>query len=101
MEIVIPILSNAQTATQSPPAFSWEDWYEGVGGRSIVLPEGQKILREIYEEQYLRFNGPVASERRAFHSDEEASAIIKERAALFGADIVGICEIEPSDIYQG
>jgi epoxyqueuosine reductase QueG len=39
--------------------------------------------------------------RREFDSPEEAAAHLKEKAAEFGADLVGICEIAPSDIYKG
>lgn len=35
----------------------------------------------------------------SFASTQEAAAHLKERALEFGADIVGIGEIEPSDVY--
>ena len=85
----------------SPPAFSWDDWYAGLGGRAINLPEVEKILHEIYHEQFPRFNGSVAKEKLPFKTPAEAAVHIKEKAREFGADIVGICEIEPSDIYRG
>ena len=90
-----------QAAPVSPPAFSWEAWYAGVGGRSIRLPEAEAYFRRIYEEQIPRFQGEVSSTRHTFASPEEASARLKAKAREFGADIVGICEIEPSDIYRG
>lgn len=46
-----------------PPAFAWEACYDGVGGGAIDIPEGDEILRQIYEEQYPRFDGPVAAEK--------------------------------------
>jgi ferredoxin len=85
----------------SPPAFGWEEWYEGVGGRKINLPEVRHYHELIYNEQIPRFHGEVAPTRHEFASPAEASAHIKARALELGADIVGICEIEPSDIYRG
>jgi epoxyqueuosine reductase QueG len=85
----------------SAPAFAWEDWYEAVGGRSIAIDEVNTYLRKIYDDQYARFTGDVAPVRRDFSSPHEAAAHLKERATAFGADIVGICEIEPSDVYRG
>jgi len=87
--------------TTSPPAFDWEAWYAAVGGRTIKIPEVDEILRQIRDEQYPRFVGDVASERHAFSSPVEAATHLKTKAIEFGADIVGICEIEPSDVYAG
>jgi ferredoxin len=95
------MLNMSATEKPSPPAFAWEDWYAAVGGRTIHVDEVDSILRQIFEEQYNRFDGPIADERRPFDSPEEASAHVKAKALQFGADIVGICEIEPSDIYGG
>lgn len=85
----------------NPPPFAWEAWYEAAGGRTIAIDEVSKYLRLIYEEQEPRFTGPVAPERHAFASAEEASAHLKARARELGADLAGICEIEPSDVYRG
>ena len=85
----------------NPPPFAWEDWYAAVGGRSIRIEEADDILRRIYTDQQPRFKGPVAEARRAFASPDAAAEHLKARALEFGADIVGICEIEPSDVYQG
>jgi len=85
----------------SPPAFAWDEWYEMVGGRSICIPEVDDVLRQIYDGQYARFHGPVAETQHPFASPAEASRHIKDKALEFGADIVGICEIEPSDVYRG
>ncbi len=84
-----------------PPAFAWDDWYATVGGRSIRIPEVTDLLQEIFNHQYPRFDGDVATESRAFASPAEAARHLKEKALEFGADIVGICEIEPSDVYRG
>lgn len=84
----------------SPPPFAWEDWYASVGGRTIAIDEVSALLQRIYDDQYLRFDGPVAPERRAFTSPEDAAHELKARALEFGADIVGICEIEPADVYR-
>ena len=83
------------------PAFSWDEWYAEVGGRSIQIDAVEGYLREIRERQYPRFDGPVAAERRAFASEAEAAADLKAQAKALGADIVGICRIEPSDVYRG
>jgi len=72
-----------------------------VGGRPSRPDDINEILRQIFEEQYPRFNGPVAPEQRVFSSPEEAAEHLKAKSVELGADIVGICEIEPSDVYQG
>jgi len=84
-----------------PSPFAWEDWYASVGGRPPRPDDINEILRQIFEEQYPRFNGPVAPEQRVFSSPEEAAEHLKAKSVELGADIVGICEIEPSDVYQG
>src|SRR5581483_3185100 len=45
--------------------------------------------------------GDIAKVKYLFSSPAEAATVIKEKALEFGADIVGICEIEPGDIYKG
>ncbi len=85
----------------APPAFAWDDWYATVGGRSIRIPEVTDLLKEIFDHQYPRFDGDVAADRRPFASPADAAQHLKEKALEFGADIVGICEIEPSDVYRG
>ena len=72
-----------------------------MGGRPSRPDDINEILRQIFEEQYPRFNGPVAPEQRVFSSPEEAAEHLKAKSVELGADIVGICEIEPSDVYQG
>jgi len=89
------------SGSASPPAFAWEEWYARVGGRSIHIDAVDDLLRRIYEEQYPRFEGEVAAERRAFGLPAEASRHVKEAARACGADIVGICAIEPGDVYRG
>jgi epoxyqueuosine reductase len=84
-----------------PPPFAWEDWYSLVGGRSIRIEEADDYLRRIYDDQYKRFDGDVAPTRRDFPTPAEAARHLKDKALECGADIVGICEIEPSDIYRG
>ena len=85
----------------APPTFAWEEWYAAVGGRSINIEEVTVYLRKIYEDQSTRFDGEVAPVRHVFESPGDAARHLKEKAGQFGADIVGICEIEPSDIYRG
>jgi len=91
----------ANQSPSSPPAFAWEDWYAAVGGRSINIDEVSTYLKKIYDDQYHRFNGVVAPVRHDFASVDEAAAAVKASAIEFGADIVGICKIEPSDVYRG
>jgi epoxyqueuosine reductase len=93
--------SSARTAVTAPPAFAWDDWYAAVGGRSIRIPEVDDVLKRIYNDQYSRFDGAVASERHPFASPADAARYVKAKATEFGADIVGICRIEPSDVYRG
>ena len=85
----------------SVPAFAWDDWYAAVGGRSIRIDAVDDYLRQIREDQQPRFTGPVASTRRTFASPADAATHLKEKALEFDADIVGICEIEQSDVYKG
>lgn len=84
-----------------PPSFAWETWYESVGGRSIKIDEVDEMLRMIYDEQYPRFAGAVASRRVTFDSPVAATDDVKANALAFGADVVGIAEIEASDVYRG
>jgi len=85
----------------SPPSFAWDDWYALVGGRSIRIEEVDAYLRRIYDDQYSRFDGDIAPVRLDFSSPADASRHLKDKAIECGADIVGICEIEPSDVYRG
>jgi epoxyqueuosine reductase len=85
----------------SQPAFAWEEWYQLVGGRSIRIDAVDHYLRQIREHQEPRFSGPVSGTRRRFESPEAAAAHVKAKALELGADIVGICEIEASDVYRG
>lgn len=90
----------AATST-APPAFDWNEWYESVGGRSIDIPEVQDYMHRIHTVQVPLFDGPTADHRHTFASANEASALIKETARSYGADLVGVCEIESTDIYRG
>lgn len=45
--------------------------------------------------------GAAAPERHLFGTPREAAEYLKQKALEFGADIVGICEIEPSHFDQG
>ncbi len=83
------------------PAFSWDEWYAQVGGRSIKIDQVDEYLRQIREDQSPRFEGEVAANQRAFGSPVEAAQHLKQKAHEFRADIVGICEIEASDVYRG
>jgi len=85
----------------SVPAFAWDEWYAAVGGRSIRIEAVDDYLRLIRETQQPRFTGDVAPQRHVFASPLEAATHLKDKAQEFGADIAGICEIEPSDVYRG
>lgn len=87
-------------ASTSPPAFSWDDWYSSVGGRSIHIAEVDLILQQIREYQYPKFIGEVNPRQTVFESTAAASSAIKKMAFVSGADEVGIAEIEPTDIYK-
>jgi epoxyqueuosine reductase QueG len=88
-------------AGSSPAPFAWEDWYAAVGGRPGRPQEVEEFLRLIYEDQYPRFSGEVAAGRQTFDSPADAAHHLKDKSLEFGADIVGICAIEPSDVYVG
>jgi epoxyqueuosine reductase len=85
----------------SPPAFAWDEWYASVGGRTIDIPELQQLLDDIRNDQYKRFESGVSPVVTEFESPVAAAAAIKLKATELGADMVGICEIEPSDVYRG
>jgi ferredoxin len=87
--------------TSHPPAFAWDQWYASVGGRSIRIDEVDALLRRIHDDQYPRFTGEVSPEPRHFGSPDDAAAFVKQQAREFGADIVGICEIDEHDVYRG
>lgn len=82
-----------------PAPFAWDAWYGSVGGRTINIPEVDTIMREIVENQYPRFTSPLAESRLHFADAAEASRWVKERARLHGADIIGICAVEETDVY--
>ncbi|HET6897686.1 MAG TPA: hypothetical protein VFK70_05035, partial [Vicinamibacteria bacterium] len=65
-------------APSSPPAFSWEKWYTGVGGRTIRIDAVDEYLRQIRQEQEPRFRGPVAERRRDLGSPARAAQDLKE-----------------------
>lgn len=87
--------------SQRPPAFAWENWYAAVGGRSIKIDQVDDYLSQIFDNQYPRCDGPVAPERYLFSSPQHAADHLKQKAVEFGGDIVGICAIEPTDVYRG
>src|SRR5215831_11866306 len=70
----------------SPPAFSWDDWYQSVGGRTIKIAEVDEILYNIREYQYPKFNGQVNAEQTIFESTAKASEAVKQKAFALGAD---------------
>ena len=84
----------------SPPPFAWDSWYAGAGGRTIAIPEANAILQEIYNDQYPRCFGATAAERTLM-SETDAAATVKAKARELGADLVGVCEIAPEDVYRG
>lgn len=87
--------------TKQQAAFNWDKWYESVGGRTIHIDEVDAYLKQIYEDQYARFTGEVSANKMEFESALHASNHIKGKAKEFGADLVGMCEIELSDVYSG
>lgn len=90
-----------QADPDSPPAFAWEQWYGARGGRTIAIDEVDDILRAIREEQEPRFGGPVAASRTELGDPAQAAARVKQKARELGADLVGICALEPTDLYRG
>lgn len=81
-------------------AFQWDEWYEKVGGRSIKIDAVDDYLQQIYQDQYQRLDGPVNATVQPF-TPTEAASLIKSKAIALGADMVGVCEVEPSDVYNG
>ena len=76
-------------AQPSPPPFAWDDWYALVGGRSIRIDEVDGYLRQIYNDQYKRFDGEVAPTRRDFPTPADAARHLKHKATEFGAESTG------------
>jgi ferredoxin len=72
----------------------------GVGGRTIEIAEVEKLLRHIYEDQWPRFESSVADEQTSLGTPSEAAEHIKAKATQLGADIVGVAEIEATDLYR-
>lgn len=60
--------SDEEVMAVLPPPFQWEKWYEAVGGRTISIDEVNTLQRQIHQEQYPRFDGPVAALRHEFAS---------------------------------
>jgi ferredoxin len=85
----------------APPAFQWPQWYQGAGGRQIAIREIDDLMRQIFQEQVPRFQGPVAASQHAFATGADAASFVKRTALSLGADMVGICELAPSDLYRG
>jgi len=90
-----------QASSTSPPAFSWDDWYSSVGGRTIKIVEVDEILYQIREYQYPKFKGALNQQQTVFENIAKASEAVKQKAFALGADEVGIAEIEATDIYKG
>ena len=86
-------------SSTSPPAFSWDDWYSSVGGRSIHIAEVDFILQQIREYQYPKFKGEVNPQQTVFETTDLASTSIKKMAFELGADEVGVAEIEPATAH--
>ena len=85
-----------------PPAFAWDDWYRvSRADRSIRIDEVDDYLRRIYDDQSRGFKARSRPPAARSNRRRKPPAILKEKALEFGADIVGICEIEPSDVYRG
>ena len=93
--------SAGMSESARPPAFAWDDWYATIGGRSIKVDQVDSYLRQIFDNQYPRCDGPVAPEQHLFTSPTHAADHLKQKAIEFGGDIVGICAIEPTDVYRG
>lgn len=90
-----------KASNSTPPPFNWNEWYDSIGGRKINIDDADKILNQIKEYQLPRFTGSLNSKKTSFKSPQLAAQNIKEFALQFGADEVGVAEIEESDIYKG
>lgn len=90
-----------EASPDAPPAFAWERWYGSIGGRTIEIAEVTRILRAIRDEQLPRFEGEVAPRPASAPEPAEVAAAIKDAARSLGAEMVGVCELEPSDLYRG
>ncbi len=80
-----PVGPVTEATPTSPPAFGCESWSASIGGRRPPIPEVQRVLRAIYDEQHPRFDGDVAPEPTSFGANE-----LKAEARRLGADIVGV-----------
>lgn len=86
---------------EQPAPFAWDKWYASVGGRQIAIEEVDSTMKKIYDDQIPRFTGPVAEVQVSFDSPGAASEAIKAKGREFGADLIGVCEIGPEDVYRG
>ena len=74
------------------PAFSWDEWYARVGGRSIRIDAVDEYLREIREDAVPALRRPGrAGAARVRERGGGRRATSRRRRAQLGADIVGIC----------
>ena len=97
-DIPLPVINGSNSG---PAPFQWDAWYASVGGRSIAIDEVDAIKDRIFHGQFKRFEGTVSPNRTDFDSPTTASEHVKGLAREFGADLVGIARVEPSDIYRG
>lgn len=94
--IDLPVISGSK---QGPGPFNWDLWYGSVGGRTISIPEADQWMDKI-NQQSARFEGVVSPKKLSFNSDELASGWVKNLALQYGADAVGICVVDESDVYS-
>ncbi|MCB9251189.1 MAG: hypothetical protein H6605_01875 [Flavobacteriales bacterium] len=90
-----------RSSPESPFAFAWNEWYASVGGRNIKIKEANRILEDIKQYQYPRFEGVVNKKVTLFKDPIEAKNRVKDLVLSLGAGEVGVALIEPEDIYQG
>jgi len=90
-----------RSSPDSKPPFGWASWYGAVGGRSINIPEADRLLEKVYSEQAPQFDVGTDASEQPFASPEEAAAFVKRVARDAGADAVGIAKIIPQDVYAG
>lgn len=93
-----------EASDESKPIFlgrRWQDLWEQEGGKAEYHQDVIDLVVDSQQRQVPGFLGPVAEQKVALGSPEEASQLIKEKAVEFGADDVRITEIIPTDLYQG
>ncbi|MGD2089929.1 MAG: reductive dehalogenase domain-containing protein [Candidatus Aminicenantes bacterium] len=80
--------------------FDWAYWYQSIGGRTIKSPRIADYKNLIKTDHINKLKGVPAGRVFQFKDIHDATTQVKQKSIHFGADLVGICNIEKADIYR-